>query len=139
MSNALALRLVLSVPVTAVAALIVLIAYSGPSAESIRVAVLVALPTITITSVSTTLIAVFQARLAMARVAAIEVIVAIVVLGLVVAAVVADAGLNMVIAVTVVGALIMSASLAVLSTRLLHLRLRFDLDIWKRILKASFR
>ena len=136
-ANALALRLFLSLPILTLAALAIPLVFAGEGNAETRRAAVVALPLVVVLAVSTTLTAIFQAKLALQRVALAEVVAQAATLLLVVATLLAGRGVYAVVAATVTGLALQAALLALLARRFLPLSLGFDFASWRRMLVRS--
>jgi O-antigen/teichoic acid export membrane protein len=135
--EALGLRLALAVPVALLAYGLAWALYGGSGDASIREGIAIALPIILLSSASSTLSAVFQARLQMDRVGLAEVVGQIVGAGLIVTIVVLGGSLDAVIGALVAGILVNVLVLAVLAARRTSVRPSFRPRRWLALLRRA--
>jgi O-antigen/teichoic acid export membrane protein len=137
LGTALALRMALALPVGALAAAVAFSIYGGEDDRQVRLGVLIALPTILAVAASTTLSALFQARLRMDLVAAAEFISQTATFALLLTLVAADRSFYELIAATVAGAALNAFVVFLLARRLERFRLLLDLAGWRRLLRLA--
>jgi O-antigen/teichoic acid export membrane protein len=131
--SVLLLRLGLAAVVAAAAGLLAFPIYGGPEHHQLRLGILIALPTILGTAVSSTVASYFQAELKMARLAALEVATQVVALGLIALFAALDAGFYAIVAATT-AAIVFNALVALALFRtLVPLRLHVDPARWRRL------
>jgi O-antigen/teichoic acid export membrane protein len=129
----LTLRIGLAVVVALTAGLLAFPIYGGAEHHRLRIGILIALPIILATAVTTTVSTYFQAELKMARLAAAEVATQLVALGLIALFVALDKGFYAIVGATV-AAFVFNALLAlVLFRAVLPLRLQVDTRLWRKL------
>jgi O-antigen/teichoic acid export membrane protein len=129
----LTLRLALAVVVAAVAGLLTFAIYGGHEHHQLRLGMVIGLPIILASAVSSTVSTYFQAELKMARLAALEVGTQLFSLALVVLLVALDEGFYAIVAATV-SATVFNALIALVLFRfLVPLRLQVDVTLWRRL------
>lgn len=133
LGTAISLRLALALPVGALAAAAAFAVYGGEDDRRVRLGVLIALPTILAVAASTTLSALFQARLRMDLVAAAEFVSQTVVFALILTLVAADRSFYELIAATVAAAALQAIAVFFFSRRLERFALGFDFAAWRRL------
>ncbi|MDQ2911497.1 MAG: oligosaccharide flippase family protein [Actinomycetota bacterium] len=132
-ATALGLRLALCLPVMLLAAGIGFLVYRSDADHAVRYGILIALPAILLTAVSSTLGAVFQAQLKLDRVAAAEALSQVVLAGTIIALVLANRTLYEVLAATVAGSAINTGILVFLSRGLVPIRPQVDPAGWRTL------
>ncbi len=135
--EALGLRLALSFPAALLAYGIAAALYGGAGDASIQEGIAIALPIILFSSASSTLTALFQARLRMDRVALAEIAGQVVAAGLIVAIVILGGSLNAVIAAVVIGAFVNVVVLLVLARRVASVRPLMHPRRWLALLRRA--
>lgn len=133
LGEALTLRFALSLPTALVAALVVALIYPGADDAQVRVGILIALPTILLGSLVSTLGAVFQAELKMARVSLSDVGAQAVSTVVIVYLVATERPFAAIVGATVLGATLHAAFVFSFSRRLVRVLPRVDLGAWKRL------
>jgi O-antigen/teichoic acid export membrane protein len=136
-AKALGLRLALSLVVIALAAPLPFLLYPGADREQLRFAVLIALPAVAFHAISTTIAALFQARLKLDRVAVAEVASQVSLVSLVIALVATERSFYAIVAATLVGAAVNAAVILLLGRRLVPVSLRVDVAYWRRLFLDS--
>jgi O-antigen/teichoic acid export membrane protein len=132
--NALALRLLLSLAVVALAAGLALVL---PYAPDVRVAIAIAGAPFVLGLVNTSLVAVFQARLMMDRAVVADVAGRAAAFGALVAVVSLDLGFYAVVASTAVGAAVTLGVTATFALRYVPLRPAADRRVWRELIWAA--
>jgi O-antigen/teichoic acid export membrane protein len=136
-ARALTLRLVLTLPVMAIAGGIGFALYHSDAERAIRYGILITLPTILFSAVSSTLSAVFQAELKLDRVAAAETISQVVLAAIVIVLVEMDESLYAIFAATVLGSALNAGILVWFAKKLTPLRVAVDVPKWRELLRRS--
>ena len=132
-ATALGLRLALCLPVMLIAAGIGFVVYRSDADHAVHYGILIALPVILLTAVSSTLGAVFQAQLKLDRVAAAEAVSQVVLAATIIALVLANRTLYEVLAATVVGSAINTGILVFLGRGLVPVRPQIDPAGWRTL------
>jgi len=137
LGTAISLRLALALPVGALAAAGAFAIYGGEDDRRVRLGVLIALPTIVAVAASTTLSALFQARLRMDLVAAAEFVSQTAAFAVILALVAADQSFYVLIAATVLAAVLNALVVLLLSRRIQRFVLRVDPAAWRELLRLA--
>jgi O-antigen/teichoic acid export membrane protein len=137
LDKALALRIALSVGIAAIAAPLAFAVYPGADQEQLRVGILVALPSIVLQSVATTIAAMFQARLQLDRVALAEIVSQVAFAALVVGLAATNRSFYAIVGATVATAAVNATVVAALARRVVPLLPRIDGAFWKRLFVQS--
>jgi O-antigen/teichoic acid export membrane protein len=135
--NALALRLVIAVPVCLVAGALAFGIYGGEGNNQARNGILIALPIILAVAVQSTLSPIFQVRLKMDRIAAAEISSQILGVIAVVLLVATDRGFYEFVLVTVLTSVTYAVLVYAFARRLARVSLSFDMLAWRRMLRVA--
>ena len=137
MGKALALRLVLAVPVCLLAAGVAFLFYGADGEEQARNGIILALPTIVSIGLINTLSPVFQVRMKMDRVAAAEIGSQLIGATVIVLLVVADRGFYELVLATVLASATYALFVFLFSRPLARIRLSVDMTAWRRLLRVA--
>lgn len=137
LGTALAVRIALALPVAVAAAAAAFLLYGGSGDRQARFGILVALPTIVAIAVTTTLSALFQARLRMDLVAVGELVSQTLAFGLILAFVAADRSFYELVLATVVGSVLNALIVLLFARRLARFRPSGDLGAWARLVRLA--